>query len=730
MKPVIFFTNNGTVTTIKMSSSLVKIVNKRLTLSGTLRIPENDNIRIISILGKARMGKSTFLNSIVYWLQGEQGEFTPPFATQDDDNHCTRGIDYYYSKSKSILLLDCQGLALEDSSHDPMLLLFTYLISDRIIFNERMMLQNEALKLMEPICAFMNYIETDDFEKPRLFFRISDSNNMSTDPAINLKKVMARYNDQYQSIRDSVAHLFQPDIGIIKTDMLDRKTKAAVQAGSYAELFEEEGLGFTKAVETLFADLPKGRPAKAWLKEVPKYVENINNNKKITIDKLDVVTLNAQLEMSEWRKVNIPPELLTSITVDGLQATYDLKVEPRKAAKQKYLSAFTRRFKEIAESIKGEVYKELNDHLSAPIKEAERMSEELAEAGLKQHVINAKADRQFSIDNSSAFVAELFSIDNTSSYFTHQNQAWIKGHFGQFATLRSAMERYVEPVRTKYESWMKTQEAEFNRFLSVCQESETTQLEQMKEWCDQIEDSYLDNATEMIEQMERIPYQGRINVGMVTIPTPCIVNHVKDAMKDKARLAVTFTPLKINVAFKSGNLSANIEKLPEVKGQPTHELFKSTWDTFNQNVADIMKGDNDFAEIVMARKEEILMGKWFVDINYPVHNVPEIQFIHIGNFGPFTNCARTMSLKTYQASYESIMRDVRDTLYKEGMLRDHTDIMLRQNSGGPANLKIINVEYAEDFLGPLFCQAFAKACALRRVKDENFPEKTELSTVV
>jgi hypothetical protein len=721
LKPVIFFTNNGTVTTIKMSSSLVKIVNKRLTLSGTLRIPENDNIRIISILGKARMGKSTFLNSIVYWLQGDteaaKGEFTPPFATQDDDNHCTRGIDYYYSKSKSILLLDCQGLALEDSSHDPMLLLFTYLISDRIIFNERMMLQNEALKLMEPICAFMNYIETDDFEKPRLFFRISDSNNMSTDPAINLKKVMARYNDQYQSIRDSVAHLFQPDIGIIKTDMLDRKTKAAVQNGSYAELFEEEGLGFTKAVETLFADLPKGRPAKAWLKEVPKYVENINNNEKITIDKLDVVTMNAQLEILNWNKDNIPPELFTPIIVDGLQATYDLKVEPRKAAKQKYLNAFTRRFKTIADSIKDKYYKELNDQLSAPIKEAERMSEELAEAGLKQHVINAKADRQF-------------SIDNTSSYFTHQNQAWIKGHFGGFTTLRSAMERYVEPVRTKYESWMKTQEAEFNRFLSVCQESETTQLEQMKEWCSQVEESYLDDATEMIEKMERIPYQGRNNVGMVTVPTPWIVNHVKDVMKEKARIGVNFTPLKINVAFKSGNLIATIEKLPEVKGEPTHELFKPVWDASNAGIADFMKDGNNFAEIVMARKEEILMGKWFVDINYPVHNVPEIQFIHIGNFGPFTNCARTMSLKTYQASYESIMRDVRDTLYKEGMLRDHTDIMLRQNSGGPANLKIINVEYAEDFLGPLFCQAFAKTCALRRVKDENFPEKTELSTVV
>jgi len=703
-----------------MSSSLVKIVNKRLTLSGTLRIPENDNIRIISILGKARMGKSTFLNSIVYWLQGEHGEFTPPFATQDDDNHCTRGIDYYYSKSKSILLLDCQGLALEDSSHDPMLLLFTYLISDRIIFNERMMLQNEALKLMEPICAFMNYIETDDFEKPRLFFRISDSNNMSTDPAINLKKVMARYNDQYQSIRDSVAHLFQPDIGIIKTDMLDRKTKAAVQAGSYAELFEEEGLGFTKAVETLFADLPKGRPAKAWLKEMPKYVENINNNEKITIDKLDVVTMNAQLEILNWNKDNIPPELFTPIIVDGLQATYDLKVEPRKAAKQKYLSAFTRRFKTIADSIKEPFYKKMNEDLSAPIKEADRMSEELAEAGLKQHVINAKADRQF-------------SIDNTSCCFTRKDESWITNHFSNFTTLGSAMERYVEPVRTRYGDWMKKQVAEFNRFLSVCQESETTQLDAMKESFDQIEMSYLDDATKMIEQMERIPnYQGRINVGMVTIPTPWIVNHVQDVTKEKARLAVTFTPLKINVAFKSGNLSANIEKLPEVKGQPTHELFNPTWNTFTTNLADFMKGDTNIADTVMARKEEILMGKWFTEQGHVISNaIPEIQFILINNFGPFTNFIRTMSLKTYQASYESVMRDVREALYKEGMLRNVNDITLRLDNGGGSQLKIINVEYADDFLAPLFCQAFAKACAIRRVKDENFfPEKVELNTVL
>ena len=704
---------------LKMSTSLVKIVNKRLTLSGAINIPENDNIRIISILGKARMGKSTFLNSIVHWLQGEKGEFTPPFATQDDDNHCTRGIDYYYNKSKSILLLDCQGLALEDSSHDPMLLLFTYLISDRIIFNERMMLQNEALKLMEPICAFMNYIETEDFEKPRLFFRISDSNNMSTDPKVNLAKVMARYDDQYQSIRDSVAHLFQPDIGIIKTDILDRKTKAAVQSGSYAELFEDEGLGFKNAVETLFADLPKGRPAKVWLKEVPKYVDNINNNQKITIDKLDVVTLNAEREILNWRQDNVPAEYFTPITVDGLQATYELKVEPRKTAKQKYLSSFTRRFKATADSIKDPFYKKLNEDLSAPIKEADRLSEELAKAGLKQLVDNAKADRSF-------------VLNNTSTTFTRKDQSWIQNHFNSFAVLRNSMERYVEPVRNEYETWMKKQEAEFNRFLSVCQESETTQLEEMIKLCDEVEEMFVDDATIMIQNMERIDnYNGRPNVGMVTVPTAWIVNHVQDKLKERTRVAVSFTPLAINVVFKGGNLTATIEKLPEVKGQQNHELYKSTWDTFNAHVADLLKGENDLAKIVMDRKEEILMGKWFAeDVNYIANNIPEIQFVYFNNFGPFTNFARTMSYKTYKSSYDSIISQVKKELYAKGMLRNVNDININMNVSPGSKYHPIDIEYADNILAPIFCQAFAEMCAMCRVKDENFPEKKFMSDIL
>ena len=279
------------------SLPFVKIVEGKMALQAALDIPDGAPLRIISILGKARMGKSTFLNAIVSKLKGRN---LKPFATQDNAEHCTRGIDAYYCADHKLLLLDCQGLALEDSSHDPALLLFAYLISDVIIFNERMMLQNEALKLLEPICAFMTYLPMDEIVKPRLYFRISDG-DIVKDAGKNLEKVVCvRYNDQYQSIRDSITTLFHPSIGIVKTDSLDKGVKKRLAADEYLALFEDASLGFAPAIEEILAALPAGRAAGAWKASVPRFIESINRNDKITIEKLDVVGMVGKIALRDW----------------------------------------------------------------------------------------------------------------------------------------------------------------------------------------------------------------------------------------------------------------------------------------------------------------------------------------------------------------------------------------------------------------------------------------------
>ena len=78
---------------------LVKVVESLLKLSWNpdivTSIVQSTHIRVISILGKARMGKSTFLNCLITKLTGSDAYV---FPTQENDEHCTQGIDMYILK--------------------------------------------------------------------------------------------------------------------------------------------------------------------------------------------------------------------------------------------------------------------------------------------------------------------------------------------------------------------------------------------------------------------------------------------------------------------------------------------------------------------------------------------------------------------------------------------------------------------------------------------------------
>jgi ABC-type cobalamin/Fe3+-siderophores transport system ATPase subunit len=188
------FGKSQPVSTMDSAKSFIKFDGKKLRLEDDLDLPTTTPVKVLSILGKARMGKSTFLNTIVSKLTGEN---TNVFNCQTGIEHCTIGVDYCFLPEHNLLLLDSQGLANGDAQHDPALLLFIYLISDVIIFNDSKILQNEALKLIEPICAFMTYIEDiDNYIKPNLIFRLSDG-KLVKDTKKNLSNVLAQHDDQY-----------------------------------------------------------------------------------------------------------------------------------------------------------------------------------------------------------------------------------------------------------------------------------------------------------------------------------------------------------------------------------------------------------------------------------------------------------------------------------------------------------------------------------------------------
>jgi hypothetical protein len=468
-----------------MSTPLVKIAGKHLSLIDVSQIPEEGSLRIVSILGKARMGKSTFLNAILNRIGNSQ----KAFQTQDNDEHCTRGIDYYFCKEQRLLLLDCQGLSLEDSSHDPQLLLFAYLVSDIIIFNERMMLQNEALKLMEPICGFMTYIDMEGIRKPQLYFRISDA-DLVKDPKHNLTRVLTRYADQYQSIRDSIVHLFQPGIGIVKTESLDRSLKRALQDDNYAALFKDESLGFGSAIDTLIGDLPPGRSAKEWKGGLAQIIHGINHNEKITIDKLDVVLTLAKLEISDYIRA-IPASFFADLSIDAFQTTYDRIVKPRIEAAQNLLADFERRFKSVSKEIKDTYLQELATRLATPIDLAKRQMTGLAEAQIN-HLV-AAACRECTYP----------SLHNLHSSFTHTPYpSYLTG----FQELLAAIEPLYEPVRTKYENWMKAQKRTLATAVQECIDMEAQNVIDIR--------SYIQGAIHHFEKgcLQRISTQTTVSI--------------------------------------------------------------------------------------------------------------------------------------------------------------------------------------------------------------------------
>jgi hypothetical protein len=688
------------------SAPFVKIVASNLCSVGDIAIPDSDMIRVVSILGKARMGKSTFLNAIVSQLTGKNAT---PFATQDNDEHCTRGIDAYYCKANSLLLLDCQGLALEDSSHDPALLLFAYLISDTIIFNERMMLQNEALKLLEPICTFMTYIDIEEIKKPKLYFRISDG-DMVKDPRKNLEKVMTHYKDQYQSIRDSVTHLFQPGIGIVKTDTLDRVTKAHIQTGNYAALFSAtDELGFAAAIRNILSGLPKGQPAATWKHSIPRIIQNINRNEKITIDKLDIVGQTGRIEILEWVTA-LSPDLFKEIPVDATQATYDMHVEPRKAQKKKTLTEFTRNFKSVSSAIKDSHYTTLSERLATPIEEATKRSIVCAEKVVAEAV-------------SAARNATLAPITTEKASLTHTTEAFFDTYLAVFRRVQNICKNVYQPVREKYESWVKTQEDALMALVEAICKEEEQEVQAMTAMCDGVVERFEATAIAKITAMTDYIIRGKSQSILGVEPKDLI-----QAIIDKATQYATtnFTRKAHRISFACVPAPVFSRSIMGSRGILTGEhaiafdTLQPIYDTFVGRIQAFAYSSVLLSEVSLRKnallygyslpRTTIIPGVKFIKVNHAILShapVPDIV-------SPYS----VMTFDTYHAIYKKYIEGTLCRMVEKGYIKEEDKTKLFNISHSSESDVVSVGNHEHKFISEIFFHAFTKIIARARVAGE------------
>lgn len=364
------------------STSLIKIINDKLQLILSLKKISTKPIKVISIIGNGRSGKSTLLNCLLSHLANTN---ICAFDTLDTDVHCTFGLDMFYLESHDLVLVDCQGLKLDDSSHDPQLLLITYLISDLIIYNQKSILNNDVFDTLSPLASFINYLEDLDKipSKPTLFFRLGDV-ELKFDPQVHLANTLAPKTDQYQNIRDCFGKLFnQTQIGI--TNSLDRSEKKLFNDKNFYSIITDPANMFQNLIGqilTIIGDSPSKFTLDTWLERLTSYIDKINSNQKINVDKLDTYQLLMFKEITEFKDA-IDPSNYLSISVDATQEGFDANVVPRIEFKNNCLAMYETRFKLVNEELYSKTYDEISAKLMAPIDEAIGQVEKLAEAAIQ-----------------------------------------------------------------------------------------------------------------------------------------------------------------------------------------------------------------------------------------------------------------------------------------------------------------------------------------------------------
>jgi len=311
---------------------LLTIQNDKLVLNELINIKDS---YVISIIGDARKGKSTFLNIIINFLTNKNKKY---FNTSSDIYHCTIGIDYIELIFNDInyIFIDCQGLNYENASHDYQYLLFLYSISNIFIYNDKNIINNNIFSTLQPMALFLNMINNNN--KPILFFRIADY-DLSGDPMELLNNLFLLRNDQYDNLRESIRLLFS-EIKINTTEVMTKNEKKMINENKYDDMLLVEN-NFIIVIEEIY-NLLKLQIKKNINLEL--LVENINDNSKIDYNKLDIYTLNTKLEIHDFiQKYITTNNEFDEINIDGLETTRQL-IEIFNENINKYVLLFEKEF--------------------------------------------------------------------------------------------------------------------------------------------------------------------------------------------------------------------------------------------------------------------------------------------------------------------------------------------------------------------------------------------------
>lgn len=678
----------------------VKIENA--TLTQVFKLPAEINpttpLRVISILGKARMGKSTFMNCLVSTLCDKNAYI---FPTQESTEHCTIGIDAYILADRGILLLDCQGVEYDDSSQDSKLLLLTYLLSDLIIFNERNMLSNSTLNSFQPMVAFLQYLQLEQIRKPRLFFRISDV-DLELDPTQNLKNVLAEKHDQFQNIRDSVNQLFLDPVAV-KTASLDRTEKNLLKCHKYNEVLANEENGFAAAISAVMEQV--GAPERTlgqWHQTIPTILEAINKNKKIDYKKLDIVELLAYKEIKEWID-GLNVALFTPIATDGTHAIYTNDILGREAAGKMALSVYKRKFAALTDSIKKPHYKALKERLQEPVTVALRECKEKAAAVAWPVLKSAFAGYSENLSMVRTTFADYLTADGepleTAAIWTRLKTL--------SDSVRARTKHLYGEVYAEVEDWLSATKTRFLKAIAAALKEENEEYARLIATTKQFQATIADRIIDITLR--------KTDVGSLakTVDQVCAV------------AAEQLSAAYDEVVRGLGLREVTVEKMFAGAAHPTtvcsvkSHVFTSSYKLYSPRMYSYMTGVHQtfrecLADAAVRRKILAKRRQMFAVLETPVTavetviaNNPEVQFVCTQTAGHYMTMDRWRKLY-YPTVYRAIKLMVDDKLLSSvvvGRERFNKELIQPIHGGRPNMFKIVTPEYNRH---SMFAKPFAQ----------------------
>lgn len=407
---------------------------------------KDKQIKVVTILGKSRNGKSSFLNALLYSLSGKEEIVFKSLSYKDSHGKdVTIGINGYLYDD--ILFLDVQGIGGVQSNADPTVLLYCYYVSDLMIFRSPTTLDTMTLHMLSPIVAKLHKMqEASQAHKPTLLFHVFDAVDGYDDATAseNFDILMENRNDQVKGVRGAIKELFnlQPEqqhgpkhlFRIIWTEKPDRNEVKLLDGGKFKDFFKSDN-NFKPSIEKLLLILgvqknktknnilPIQFRKSSTFEHLLKSANEINGQiGELKASELDIAANLNEKEIRNWIEgdkytpngvqSHIYDELKTALTITNCKEECYQLIQTRIKKIDELIKIFTSKFSKSPEYLRNAGIKEIRKITDIHVKLAQKQLETFLQAEIV--CIEQELSQQIS---AYTFDTDTFNKQNILNYY-------------------------------------------------------------------------------------------------------------------------------------------------------------------------------------------------------------------------------------------------------------------------------------------------------------------------